>query len=187
MIYEVIDIINGQPTYEKPYSELMSEFSNMLLSRKHGEGVEVKEIDRNGCISGKQNGWLHCKDGPIMYLVGEGWDFYEAKRFLKVKYGREIFVRDMTDENCSKLKGYFFWECRVTSCRSIVHPHNAIAFGGARLCPNCEQPLHPISIKSINDVAVSRIKAWNDCIWEAYPDIKKPDPEWYKKQEPSKQ
>jgi hypothetical protein len=155
----------------------MKEFSDMLLSRKHGEGVEAKEIDCNGCISEKQTGWLHCKDGPIMYLVDKGWDFYVAKRFLKVHYGRKIFVRDMTDENCNKLKGYFFWECRATACRSIVHPHNAISAVNKRLCPNCHSILHPISIKSINDVAVSRIKLWNDTIWEAYPEIKRPDPE----------
>jgi len=182
-IYEVKDVIGSLPTYEKPYDQLMLEYSDMLLSCGHGEGVETIKHDTKSCISKKQNGWLHCKDGPIMYLVGEGWDFYEAKRFLKVKYGREIFVRDMTNENCNKLKGYFFWECRAAACRNIVHPHNAISAVNKRLCPNCHSILHPIVIKSINDVAVSRIKAWNDCIWEAYPLIKKPDPEWYKKKE----
>jgi hypothetical protein len=87
----------------------------------------------------------------------------------------------VTDDNYHKIKGVFFWECRVVGCRSIVHPHNAIAFGRSRLCPNCEQLLYGIAIKSINDIAVSRIKAWNDCIWEAYPAIKRPDPKWYEK------
>lgn len=180
MIYEVKNMIDGQPTFEKPLEVMLIEFKQSLLSCNHGEAVEAIKHDSRSCISKKQNGWLHCKEGPIMYLVGDGWDFYEAKRFLKVKYGRKIFVRDMTNENCTKAKGVFFWECRLAKCRKIVHPQGVIINDNRRLCPDCHSKLFPIIIKSINQVAPSRIKVWNESIWEAYPLIKKPDPEWYK-------
>lgn len=187
MIHEVKDFIDGQPTYEKPYGQLMREYSDLLTSCKRGEGVETIKHDSKSCISKKQNGWLHCKDGPIMYLVGEGWDFYEAKRFLKVKFGRKIFVREMTDKNCMNAKGVFFWECQIASCRKLIFPwqimHNAML--NQKVCPHCSQSkTMPIILKSINQVAPSRIKAWNEAIWEAYPAIKRPDPEWFKKHDP---
>ena len=147
-------------------------------------GGAIKILGPAECISERQNGWLHCKDGPIMYLVGEGWEFYEAKRYLKVKFGRKIFVRDMTDKNCTKAKGEFFWECRVVSCRKLVYPWQVMysSVTSQRVCPHCMQPkIEPIILKSINQVAPSRIRVWNESIWEAYPLIKKPDPKWYEK------
>jgi len=181
MTHEVIDIFNGQPTYEKPYGQLMREYSDLLLSCGRGEAIETIKHDSKSCISKKQNGWLHCKDGPIMYLVGEGWEFEDAKRFLKITHGRKIFVRDLTDKNCKKGKGVFFWECRIASCRKLIWPWEIVQGDiTGRKCPHCMQGMvYPIILKSINQIAVSRIKAWNDAIWEAYPEIKKPDPKWY--------
>ena len=183
MIYPVTNIIDGQPCFKKTVDQVTDEFHALLRSCGRGEAVEAIKHSADECISDQQNAWLHCKAGPIMYLVDAGWDFYEAKRFLKVKYGRKIFVRDMTNKNCNNIKGYFFWECRAALCRKIIHPHNVIIVNNKRVCKFCNNKLSPIVIKSINDVAISRINKWFDVVWEAYPLIKKPDPKWKQKKE----
>lgn len=42
MLYEVKNIIAGQPTYEKPIFEILAEVEQMLLAGKRGQAIEIK-------------------------------------------------------------------------------------------------------------------------------------------------
>jgi hypothetical protein len=167
--------VSGRLTFDKPLKEILSEI-------KPGGGIKI--LDPEECISEQQSKWLHCKGGPIQNLVNDGWEFETAKRFLKVTHGRKIFVRDMTDKNCKRGKGVFFWECRVASCHKLVFPWEAMhsVVLSRRICPYCLQPgLFPIILKSINQIAPSRIKFWFDTIIDTYDGVLPPNPELKKK------
>lgn len=46
MLYEVKDMIDRQPAFEKPLGVMLAEFKECLLSCKHGEAVEFKRKRR---------------------------------------------------------------------------------------------------------------------------------------------
>ena len=41
-IYPVKDIIDNQPTFEKPLNEILGEIKQMLLAGKRGQALEIK-------------------------------------------------------------------------------------------------------------------------------------------------
>lgn len=150
--------------------------------------VEVTAYDPDNEISEQQRKWLHCKAGPIRAKVREGWSFREAKEWVKVEYGRQWFVVELTDDNAANVEGVFRWECRKSICRKLIHPMQALSMTGtkARYCPYCSEirnensKLYPIALKSIRDVSVKKTNRWFAEIFAHMPGIKQPNPDWEK-------
>ena len=133
--------------------------------------VDVHEYDDKAEISEQQCKYLHCKAGPIMELVRDGWSFREAKEYIKVEYGRKWFVVELTDDNCHKVDGVFRWECRFFGCRKLIHPMDATrgTVENDRCCPHCGSTLSPIALKSITNVSVKNINNWLDEMFAHFP------------------
>ena len=153
-------------------------------AKYHRAKIEITDFDAQE-ISEQQRKWLHCKAGPIRELMREGWSFRDAKEYLKVEYGRGIFVVELTDDNFSKIDGVFRWECRRATCRKLIHPMDIlIDEDSIRCCPYCSNQegalLIPIALKSIMDISVKKINLWFDEIFAHMPKIQPPDPDWKK-------
>lgn len=155
-------------------------------AKHHRFVVEVRKRDDVAEISEQQRKWLHCEAGPIRELMRGGWSFREAKEHVKVEYGRQWFVVELTNKNCGTAEGVFRWECRKSVCRKMVHPLHTKAQRSYtnRYCPHCLEQrgvwsdLYPVVIKSIMDVSVKHTNLWFDEIFAHMPKILPPDPDW---------
>ncbi len=162
-------------------------------AKHHRARITVESYTDSDEISDKQRGWIHCKAGPIQELMREGWSFREAKEHLKIEYGRQWFVVELTGENFKDIDGIFRFECKTVLCRKLIHPMDALRFttatGDIRFCPYCNsESLKPVAIKSIMDVSVKNTNLWFAEIFAHFPKnhdgslrIQQPDPEWSKK------
>lgn len=149
--------------------------------------VEVRDGEKEA-ISDQQRAWLHCDSGPIRMLMAEGWSVEDAKLYLKTRFGRHIFVQDVTGENFQKVRGILRWECHYAFCEKLVHPIKVQAEvidkdtdspKVVRRCPYCRHSdLRLIAIQSIMDTEINQITEWFEQIFNAFPDLKKPDKEW---------
>lgn len=165
---------------------------NGAIAKNHRSRVTVEDLDKVE-ISEAQRHWLHCKAGPIRELMRAGWSFRDAKEHIKVEYGRQWFVVELTPDIFNKIDGVFRWECRKVTCRKLIHPMNSVSRDGGgkylRWCPHCGELLYPIAIKSIMDMSVKKIKLWMNEIFEHFPKnpdgtprVPQPDSEWATKQ-----
>jgi len=182
MIYFNISQDGDMPQFVKPAAEIAREVPL-------GGALQVLTPDdlQAKSISAQQRKWLHCKAGPVRVLIGQGWSTESAKLFLKVRYGRSFFVTEITDDNAGKAIGVFYWECRRANCSNTFLPNQVIISNEERLCPNCfGNDLRPIAVKSIMDVAVSDIGLWFENIFDAYPRIQPPNPQWKQKAKETK-
>ena len=121
-----------------------------------------------------------------------GWSFRDAKEHIKVEYGRQWFVVELTGDNFKNIDGVFRWECRKPTCRKLIHPLDIKSlYDGAKIrkfCPHCSQSgVKPIAIKSIMDVSVKKTNLWFNEIFEHFPKkpdgtprVPQPDPDWNK-------
>ena len=161
---------------------------------KHNRSkITVEPYTDKDEISDQQRKWVHCKAGPIQELMREGWSFREAKEYIKVEYGREWFVVELTDKNFKNINGIFRWECRKVTCRKLVHPMDVLHLEYhdevGRYCPFCNNgSLRAIAIRSITDVSVKKTNLWFNEVFAHFPKnedgsprILQPDPEWQKK------
>ncbi len=164
-------------------------------AKHHRAKITVESYTDKDEISDQQRKWLHCQAGPIQELMRDGWSFRDAKEYIKVEYGREWFVVELTDDNVDNTKGYFRWECRNVDCRKVTHPLDILVmyidYKYGRFCPNCwetkqqHNEVYPIAIKSIMDVSVKNTNLWFGEIWTHFPKnhdgtakILQPDPDW---------
>ncbi len=161
-------------------------------AKHHRAKVEVTKYSEAAEISDKQRKWLHCDAGPIKELMRGGWSFRDAKEFIKLEYGREWFVVELTDDNFNKVEGIFRWECNRATCKKLFHALDILGCrdDSGQYCPNCSvyDSLRPIAIKSIMNVSVKKTNLWFAEIFEHFPKnedgsprIQEPDPEWSKK------
>ena len=157
-------------------------------AKHHRSKVTVEEYTGKDEISEAQRKWVHCKSGPIRKLVAEGWSFREAKEHIKVEYGRQWFVIELTDDNFKKVDGVFRWECRKPLCRKLLHPLDVVIDEyGASVCPECYGEIHPIALKSIMDVSVKNTNKWFKEIFahmkgKDKKGVSQPDPAWSEKE-----
>lgn len=155
-------------------------------AKHHRSAIEVRKYDEIAEISEQQRKWLHCKAGPIRELMREGWSFRDAKEYVKVEYGRQWFVVELTDKNCNEVDGVFRWECKRVACRKLIHPVDVLYYVDnyenapvKRQCPHCGNvQLKPIAIKSIMAVSVKNTNFWFAEIFDHMPKILPPDPDW---------
>lgn len=181
----IVETTNGESRGDYPGID-------KAIASNHKSQVTIEDFAKVE-ISDAQRSWLHCEAGPIQELMRAGWSFREAKEHVKVEYGRQWFVVDLTPENFNKIDGVFRWECRKSLCRKLIHPIG-VKFAHSedgvtpdmRICPYCQSldSLHPIAIKSIMDLSVKKTNMWFNEIFAHMPNILQPDPDWDKK--PSK-
>lgn len=166
---------------------------NEAIATHHKSRVTVEDLSKIE-ISEAQRKWLHCEAGPIRELMRAGWSFREAKEHVKVEYGRQWLVRELTPQNFNVIDGVFRWECRKPTCRKLIHPMSSVIRdgGGAylRWCPHCNSLLYPIALRSIMDLSVKKTNLWYQEIFAHFPKnpdgtprVPRPDPGWDKKKE----
>lgn len=148
-------------------------------AKYHRAIIEIHDADKAE-ISEAQRRYFYCREGPIKEFMRHGWSAYDAKNHLKVRYGRHLFVKEVTDDNFQKAKGELFWECQIGICRKLIHPAIIARQDGKRVCPFCHsEDIKLIAIKSIMDKSVKQISEWFQEIFSAFPRIKPPDSRWY--------
>lgn len=149
-----------------------------LCEQYHRFGIEVFDLDTRE-ISDQQRKWLHCDNGPIHRLMAEGWSFKDAKNHLKRAYGKHLFIKYITGKNFKTATGEVWWECQVAFCNTLIHPVNIGYKNGKRCCPLCgSHKIKLIAMKSIMDLSVKKTNQWFDAIFDAMPNLPKPDPDW---------
>ena len=177
-LFDKVPAVQDGKTWKNIYGE---------AGRHHRSIIEIKEYNENSEISDQQRKWLHCKAGPIRELVKTGWGFDDAKLHLKVAHGREWFVTYVTPDNYHKLKGDLYWECEGLMCRKLIHPAIVEYADSKRVCPFCKKPdIRLIAVKSIMNVSVKNTTEWFHNIWDKFPRIKRPDPNWPRKKKVKK-
>lgn len=172
-------LIGGRPAANWPAIQAEAgKYGRALIEICDADAAEAEA--KKAEISDQQRKWLHCKAGPVRALMADGWGSDDAKNHLKVKHGRDIFVREVTEENFKKAKGELFWECQIAVCRKLIHPAIVVFQDGKRACPICgSEEIKLIAIRSIMDTSVKKINKWFDNIFSAMPGIKPPNPDWY--------
>jgi hypothetical protein len=162
-------------SFEKPLKEILAEL-------KPGGGIKI--LDPDECISDRQNGWLHCKNGPIRLLMKRNkMSFIEAKVYLKTEFGWSWFVKGVDRDNYLQATGALYWYCHKSFCeKRAFHLLDAGTEGGMRQCPGCgSQGIQLIAIQSINKKSVSTIKLWFDEIIKHFAkDLLPPNPDFNK-------
>jgi hypothetical protein len=173
-------IFKGQTIQNQPAAQWKAVYNEC---RKYPRFVvEVREYSEETEISDQQRKWLHCDNGPVRQLMAEGWSFIDAKNHLKRAYGRQWFVKYISEKNFKTVTGEAWWECQAALCNTLIHPVNIGYKDGKRSCPLCgNHKIKLIAIQSIMDKSVKTINLWFDEIFNAMPRLPKPDPNWKQK------